>query len=123
MAKIERFEDLECWKAARELVNYVYDLCEKGKLSKDYFTVKQIKSASVSSKINIAEGFGRYSKKEFIRFLEISQASGLEVRSLSYVLIDRKYISDKEFEELQLKTNKVINLVNGFIRYLGGHNN
>jgi four helix bundle protein len=122
MAKVERFEDLDCWKAARELVNYVYDLCQNELLAKDFFTSKQIKAGAVSTKINIAEGFGRFSKKEFIRFLEISQASGLEVRSLSYILIDRKYITESEFEELQNKTNKVINLVNGLIRYLNGRN-
>ncbi len=60
MAKVERFEDLDCWKAARELVNYVYDLCQKEPLTKDFFTSKQIKAAAVSTKINMAEGFGRF---------------------------------------------------------------
>ena len=107
MAKIERFEDLECWKAARELVNYVYDLCEKPGLSKDFDTKSQIKRASVSCMNNIAEGFGRYSRKEFIRFLDISQSSGMEVRSMSYVLLDRKYINQQEFETLYEKANRL----------------
>lgn len=59
MPKVERFEDLDSWKAARELVNYVYDLCEKPDLTKDFDTKGQIKRAAVSSMNNIAEGFGR----------------------------------------------------------------
>ena len=72
MAKIEKFEDLDCWKAARELVNLVYDLCEKRELSKDFYTVRQIKKASISVMNNIAEGFARFNDKEFINFLNIA---------------------------------------------------
>ena len=67
---------------------------------------------------NVAEVFGRFSKIEFVRFLGIAQSSALEVRSMSYVLLDRKYITQEEFEALYEKTNKVVSLNNGFIRYL-----
>jgi hypothetical protein len=50
MAKVERFDDLYCRKAACELVNFVYDLCRKETLAKDFFTSKQIKAAAVSTK-------------------------------------------------------------------------
>jgi four helix bundle protein len=118
MSKIERFEELDCWKSARELVNYVYDLSSDGLLSKDFTTKDQIRRASLSAMNNIAEGFGRYSDKEFIRFLEISHTSGQEVRSMAYVLLDRKYIADEQFKNLQDLANKHINLANGLIRYL-----
>ena len=64
------------------------------------------------------EGFGRFSKVEFVRFLGIAQSSALEVRSMTYVLLDRKYVTQQEFDSLYEKSNKVINLNNGFIRYL-----
>ena len=118
MAKVEKFEDWDCWKAGRELVNLVFDLCEKPALAKDFDTKSQIKRASVSTMNNVAEGFGRYSNNEFVRFLNIAQSSALEVRSMSYVLLDRKYITPKEFDLLYEKSNKVIGLNNGFIRYL-----
>lgn len=118
MAKIEKFEDLDCWKASRDLVNLVYDLCENERLSKDWDTVRQIKRASLSSMNNVAEGFARFSDKEFVRFLDIAQASGTEVRSMSYVLLDRKYISEKEFQQLQENSFKVCNLISGLIRHI-----
>jgi four helix bundle protein len=118
MAKIERFEDLDCWKTGRELVNMVFDLCEKPMLAKDFDTKSQIKRAAVSTMNNVAEGFGRFSKIEFIRFLGIAQSSALEVRSMAYVLLDRKYITQPEFDALHEKASKVASLNNGFIRYL-----
>ena len=69
---------------------------------------------------NIAEGFGRFSDKEFIRFLDISQSSAQEVLSMTYVLIDMEYVNDKEFRELQSKIIDTRNLVLGLIKYLRG---
>ncbi len=115
---ITRFEDLTCWKKARELLNYVFDLCEKEKLSKDFGTKDQIRRASVSVMNNIAEGFGRYSNKQFTQFLDYSNASCLEVRSMSYVLFDRKYITEEEFDKLYNLAIEVSNQIVGFIKYL-----
>jgi four helix bundle protein len=118
MGKIERFEDLKCWQQARKVVNLVYDVCDTERISKDFTTKDQIKRAALSSMNNIAEGFGRFSNKEFIRFLEISESSAMETRSMLYILIDRKYINQKTFDEI---FNEVIDLTNqviGFIKYL-----
>lgn len=123
MPKIERFEDLDCWKQSRNLVNLLYDLCDKEPLSKDFTTKDQLKRAALSIMNNIAEGFGRYSRKEFVRFLEISQASALEVRSMLYILLDRNYIKQKDFEKLLNETLSITNQVNGLIRYLNKKTN
>lgn len=71
---------------------------------------------------NIAEGFGRISDKEFIRFLDFSEGSAQEVRSMTYVLIDLNYIDEKEFHLLQTKVESTRNLVLGLIRYLRNKN-
>lgn len=92
MGKITRFEDLRCWQEARQLVKNIYQLTAFGKLSKDYGLKDQLQRASVSIMTNIAEGFSRYHKKEFIRFLNISQSSASEVKSLLYILSDLEYV-------------------------------
>jgi len=81
MSKITRFEDLICWQKARELVNNNYTITELGPLSKDFGLKGQLRRASVSAMTNIAKGFSRLHRKEFIRFLDISQSSAMEVRS------------------------------------------
>jgi four helix bundle protein len=115
---ITRFEDLLCWQEARILVNMVFDLCEKEPLSKDFGTKDQIRRASISVMNNIAEGFGRHSRKQFLVFLDYSTASCMEVRSMSYVLLDRKYITNEEFQKLYAQTITCTNLNIGLIKKL-----
>ncbi|CAN5373619.1 hypothetical protein BH09BAC3_BH09BAC3_12960 [soil metagenome] len=85
---VTKFEDLDCWKKSRELVSLVYSLSDTGKFSKDYALKDQVRRAAISTMNNIAEGFGRNGNKEFIRFLDISQSSSIEVMSITYVLED-----------------------------------
>lgn len=118
MSKIDRFEDLDCWKKSRELVNLIFDICENQIKNKDFSTQDQIKRAALSTMNNIAEGFGRYSNKEFIRFLEYSASSSMEIRSMLYILSDRKYIDENEFEKCYKLTNDLTNTTLGLIRYL-----
>ena len=118
MATIKRFEDLDCWKASRALARHVYKLCDEGRLSKDFDPRSQFRRAAASTMNNIAEGFGRYSNKEFIRFLEYSQSSSRELKSMSYLLRDLEYVSDSGLDELEKLIEDHLNLIMGFIRYL-----
>ena len=118
MAKIEKFEDLESWKKARELTNRIYDLTTKGEFSKDYELRSQIRKASGSTMHNIAEGFEAGTDPEFIRFLKFARRSASEVQSQLYLALDRNYI-DLEPKEIcyELATD-VKKLINGLIAYL-----
>ena len=118
MAKIEKFEDLDCWNAARQLVKLVYDVGETGKLSKDFETRSQIKRAALSSMNNIAEGFSRYSRKEFIWYLNISQSSASEVKSMLYVMEDLNYETKDKPQNIHDQIDKTRNLILAFIKYL-----
>jgi four helix bundle protein len=118
VAKIEKFEDLKCWQAARELVKMVYVGCEEGKFVKDFDTKSQMRRAALSTMNNIAEGFGRGSDKEFIRFLEIAQSSAMEVKSITYVLIDLNYLPEDKIIEISKKAEETKSITLGLIRYL-----
>jgi four helix bundle protein len=118
MAKVERFEDLKCWQEARILVRMVYEIAEKGKLKNDFDTKSQFRRAALSVMNNIAEGFGRYHKKEFTRFLDISQSSCSEVKSMLYVLEDLKYFDETEVKLIHEQADKTRNMTLALIRYL-----
>jgi len=122
MAKVERFEDLECWKAARGLTKLVYDMSRSGPISRDFRFRDQITSAALSTMSNIAEGFGRLSDREFIRFLEISTTSASEVRSISYAAEDQAYWTMKQSSEIRNAAEKVRALNLGLIKYLLNRN-
>jgi len=116
--KVDRFEDLECWKSARELVKIVLVHGTKGKLERDFEVRSQLIRAALSTMNNIAEGFGRHGDKEFVRFLDISQSSAIELKSMSYVLEDANYISLDQVQLLREQSEKTKALTLGLIRYL-----
>ncbi len=95
MAK--NFEELIIWQDARKLANLVHYTF--GEL-KDYAFRDQIYRASVSVMNNIAEGFERYSRPDFRRFLQFSKASCSEVRSMTYLALDFKYIDEIKADEI-----------------------
>ncbi|TAG50619.1 MAG: four helix bundle protein [Cytophagales bacterium] len=115
--KIERFEDLNCWKEARILSKMIFKLAQNTKLEKDFGTRNQLTRAAISIMNNIAEGFGRYHHKEFIRFLDFSQSSASEVKSMLYLLEDIEYASYEELKLIHLQLDKTKNLTLGLIKY------
>lgn len=118
MASVKRFEDLEAWKLARELVNLIYDLTDKDIFKRDYDLKDQMRRAAVSIMSNIAEGFERGSDKDFSRFLFIAKASCGEIRSQLYVSLDRKYIAQEEFNLATEKSIITSQRTSGLIKYL-----
>lgn len=116
--KITKFEDLLCWQQARLLVNDIYTVTKAGELSKDYGLKNQLQRAVVSAMTNIAEGFSRYHRREFIRFLDIAQSSLWEVNSLLYIVFDQKFLPADTIESLQKKTSEVRALTLGLLQYV-----
>jgi four helix bundle protein len=116
--KIERFEDIESWKKAKELTKCIYILTRRNEFKKDYGLKDQIQRACVSIIANIAEGFDSGSKKSFIVFMRYAYRSASEVQSLLYITFDCNYINKKEFDDSMMLTGDIKNLIGGFIQYL-----
>ena len=115
--KVEKFEDLRCWQAARELVKLVFVASNSGPLVRDFETKYQLKKAALSSMNNIAEGFGRFGVKDSIKFYNISQSSALEVKSMTYVLSDMQYLTGQQIDGIRLKADEARHLTLAYIRY------
>jgi len=118
MAVIQRFEDIDGWQKARELVREVYKIRSKGALSRDYALTDQLCRAAISTMSNTAEGFSRGSDSDFARFLDMSKASASELQSLLYVALDANYIRKEQFERLYGLAEEVKSLIGGFTKYL-----
>jgi four helix bundle protein len=118
MGKIERFEDIESWKIAREITRLIYEESSTGNFSKDFALVNQIRRASISILSNIAEGFERGGNKEFLNFLAIAKGSCGEVRAQLYVALDQNYIDEKRFKEISSKLSETSRMISGLMKYL-----
>jgi four helix bundle protein len=117
--KLTRFEDLDCWKEARQLTRLVYDsIHQSPSWQKDLRLCSQIQSAAGSVMANIAEGFVRRSSKEFVQFLFIAMSSSAEVRSHLYIAVDQGYLSKDAFELIYAQADKVGRIISGLIKYL-----
>ena len=118
--KIERFEDIQAWQKARELVRSIYEITSRGDFAKDYSLKDQIRRASVSVMSNIAEGFSRQTDKEFTQFLHIALGSVAEAQSQLYIAQDLRYISKEDFNKIYKLGSETARLITGFIKYLKG---
>ena len=118
MGKITQFEDLNCWKLSRTLVKDIYRISNTGYFKKDFGLRDQIQRASVSIMTNIAEGFARYNTNDSIRFLNFSQSSASEVRSLLYVAEDLNYITKEEAEDLRNRANECKKMILALIKHM-----
>lgn len=118
MATLTKFEDIQAWQKARELVAETYRICKQGELAKDFGLKDQIRRSAVSIQSNIAEGFGREGNKEFVYFLRVAKGSACEFRSQLYNLLDVGYIPMEIFEKLSKLSLDSERLIGGFINYL-----
>ena len=118
MARIQRFEDLEAWKIAREVTKEIYAISRRGDFARDFGLRDQICRSSVSIMSNVAEGFERDGDKEFVNFLSIAKASAGETRSLLYVALDQNYISNAEFESISGTLSENSRVIAGLSNYL-----
>ena len=114
--KAMTFEDLDCWKAARLLVNHTYSMTRKGDLSRDFGLSGQIQRAAVSVMSNVAEGFERLHVPEKLQAYNVARGSSAEVRSLLYVIEDNFPESASEAAKLRDEVVAVGKLVTGLIK-------
>lgn len=118
MASIRRFEDLDAWKVSRELCKKIGSLIDSGFFSRNFRLIGQIEGSSGSIMDNIAEGFERGTRAEFIQFLGYSKASCSEFRSQLYRALDRKYLTDEQFGDFYHLSIRISIMLQKFMEYL-----
>ena len=97
---VTRFEELTVWKRARVFNREVYKLTRRKEFARDFAMIDQMRRASLSVMNNIAEGFERYRRNEFLQYLSTSKGSAGEVRSMLYAALDVGHIDAQTFESL-----------------------
>ena len=112
------FEELNVYQKARKLTNDVYGYTRKESFARDFGLVDQIRRAAVSVISNIAEGFERGTRPEFIRFLFISKGSCGELRAQLEIARDQKYLSEVDYARLKTQARDISGMLSNLISHL-----
>jgi four helix bundle protein len=111
-------KDLNVWKNCLKLVLAIYKTSCHFPKDETFGLISQVRRASVSVVSNISEGAGRYSNKEFIRFLQISMGSLAEVETLLVISCQLNYLDQNKFNEINGSLNEIRAQLTGLIKAL-----
>ena len=116
------FRNLLVWQKAMMLTTKIYSDTKKFPKEELFGLISQIRRSSVSIPSNIAEGFGRDSNKEFLRFLNISVASLFEIQTQLEIAKNIEYLNEEEFNNLYEDSREVERMLIAFIKKIKERN-
>ena len=113
------FEDLDIWKKAVEFARVIIDLTEVINTERKHLRlINQLESAVTSVALNIAEGSGRYSRKEFVHFLYIARGSLYETITLLTIFKSNNWITEQQFLSIKNFSQVIARMLSGLINSL-----
>lgn len=121
--KVKSFRDLRTWRGGHRLLLEIYQITDRFPREEKYTLTSQLRSAALSIPANIAEGMGRATPKDLIRFLVQARGSLHEVLNYLQVAVDRKYFSQDEFNKLNNDYNGLNAGINSHIESLNPYVN
>ncbi|MCP2518969.1 four helix bundle protein [Candidatus Aminicenantes bacterium AC-335-K20] len=111
------FENLEVWQKSVDFANRVIEIIDNLKTSRNHYKlVKQLESAVTSIAMNVAEGKGRFSKKEFIQFLYIARGSLFETITLIEIFKKRQWINNEQYNKIKEEGDEIGKMISSLIK-------
>ena len=115
---VKNYRDLIVWQKSVDLVINIYRLTEQFPKREIFGIVGQIRRCAISLSSNIAEGFGRRSNKEFIRFLNITMGSIFELQTQLFISYRLNFINKEIFDILHSDSREIEILLKNLINKL-----
>lgn len=116
MNKVKSHRDLIVWQKAMKLVTKVYEITSTYPTTEKYGLVSQMRKAAVSIPSNIAEGYGRFGKKEYSRFLSIALGSSNELETQLEICRRLKFVQDDDdFRQVNQLLQEVMRMLNTLV--------
>lgn len=116
------FKNLDIWKKSRELVKTIYILTKTLPDEEKFGLINQMRRAAVSVPSNIAEGCGRNTDNDTIRFIRIAVGSLCELETQLYLANDLQYLSETDISDILDEANKIRKMMMGFIKKITTNN-
>lgn len=115
-----RFEKLDAWQYAVDLADVIYQVSRSFPSDERFGLTNQIRRASVSISANIAEGSGRISDRDNLRFVEIAYGSLMEVVSHATIAHRQKFLSDDSHQDIYQRADRLARILSGLRNKLRG---
>jgi four helix bundle protein len=112
---MKTFKDLKVWQKSMRIVQYIYKTTQKYPKNELFGLISQTRRCAVSIPCNIAEGYGRRSSKDYVRFLNISMGSLYELMTLLEVAHTLNFIEKTSFSQILNLTTEVGKMLNSLI--------
>jgi four helix bundle protein len=108
---MNNFKKLIVWQRAREFVKDIYQVTGKFPKEELFGLTSQIRRATISIALNIVEGSGRGTNKDFAHFLDVAFGSALEVEAQIILSLDLEFITNEESDILNLKIQEIQKMI------------
>lgn len=112
------YKSLEVWRKSILLCKEVYLLTRKLPKEETYVLSDQMRRAAISIASNIAEGQGRESKKEFLKFLSISRGSLCELETQCIIAIEIGLLNDEDVSKILSLCSEIGKMIRALANYL-----
>jgi four helix bundle protein len=110
------FEDLKVYRRALEFSVAIIDIIDKVETDrKHYRLIEQLESSCTSVALNISEGKGRFSKKEFKHFLYIARGSLYETITMLQIFKKKKWLNKESYDQLYSESEEINRMLSGLI--------
>jgi four helix bundle protein len=115
---LKSYRDLLVWQKGIDLVVIAYKATAAFPISETYGLTSQIRRAATSIPANIAEGYGRGSRKEYLQFLQIAQGSLKEIETHFIISEKLLYLTPSQTKRLLSDTDALGRILGGLIKKL-----
>ena len=117
-SQIRNFNDLEAWKKSRVLVRVIYEATAAFPAAEVYGLTQQLRRAAVSVPSNIAEGYGRGARSDYIRFLRMARGSLYEIQTQLLLAQDLGYVTEAKVSPLMMQAAECCRILQGLLKGL-----
>jgi len=116
--KISGYRDLRVWQSGYELTLELYRLTKRFPKEETFGLISQMRRAASSIPANIAEGYERNHRKEYLQFLHIAKGSLGELDTYLLLAKDLEYLSNAEFDRVCSMRRETVKMLHGLIKAL-----
>ncbi len=118
MGAIKSYRDLQVWQKGMQLASLVYQSSRVLPKDEQFGLISQMRRAAVSVPSNIAEGYGRRSRADYVRFLNMAMGSLYELQTQAEIASNLGFLEDTEFQPLAADAREVERMLSALIRKL-----